>query len=140
MREKRFDLPIAERKCEEAMIRVLIVDDDPDARELLVEFVNGKGYKALAASDSREALHLVKEERPHVILLDHMMPGMTGLETLLAIRQVDAEVAIIMVTGVAQEELGQWALGIGACEFITKPLDLQHLDRVLALTTAMMLI
>jgi CheY-like chemotaxis protein len=121
------------------MIRVLIVDDDPASRELLVEFVTGQGHRALTASGGSEALCLVKAERPHVVLLDHLMPRMSGLETLLAIRQIDAEVAIVMVTGLGEEALGQRALGLGAYEFVTKPVDLKHLDRILTHATARML-
>lgn len=113
------------------MARVLIVDDDYMVRELLEAFVVSRGHEAFSAVDGPEAIRLVKEIRPHAILLDHMMPGMSGLETLQQIRAVDAETAVVMVTAVGQEELGQRALGYGAYDFVTKPVDLAYLERIL---------
>ncbi len=113
------------------MIRVLVVDDEPDAVELLREFLLGKGYEVLTASDGEEALHKLKEERPHLILLDVRMPKMSGLEVLKQIREIDHEAGVIMVTAVHDEETGRQALRIGAFDYITKPLDLKYLERVL---------
>jgi DNA-binding response OmpR family regulator len=68
------------------MPRVLIVDDEPDAVEFLRGFLTAKGYEVLAASNGENAQRRVKEERPHLILLDVRLPDMNGLEVL---RQVD---------------------------------------------------
>ncbi|MFI5339825.1 MAG: response regulator [Candidatus Methylomirabilales bacterium] len=113
------------------MLRVLVVDDEPDAVELLKEFLLGKGYEVLTASDGEEALHKLKEERPHLILLDVRMPKMSGLEVLKQIREIDHEVGVIMVTAVHEEETGRQALRMGAVDYITKPLDLKYLERVI---------
>jgi DNA-binding response OmpR family regulator len=113
------------------MARVLIVDDEPDAVELLREFLTAKGYEVLAASDGEEALHKVKEDRPHLILLDVRMPKMNGLEVLKQVREIDHEVGVIMVTAVNEEETGRQALKLGAFDYITKPLDFQYLERSL---------
>ena len=112
------------------MPRVLVVDDEPEAVELLREFLAAKGYEVLTASDGEEALCKVKEERPHLILLDVRMPKMDGLEVLKQIREIDREVGIIMVTAVNEEETGRQALQMGAFDYITKPLDLKYLERV----------
>ena len=64
------------------MPRVLIVDDEPHAVELLSEFLTAKDYEVITASNGEEALQKVKEERPHLILLDVCMPKMSGLEVL----------------------------------------------------------
>jgi len=113
------------------MPRVLVVDDEPDAVELLREFLAGKGYEVLTASNGEEALQKVKEERPHLILLDVRMPKVNGLEVLKRVREIDKEVGIIMVTAVNEEETGREALQLGAFDYITKPLDLKYLERSL---------
>ena len=113
------------------MPRVLIVDDEPHAVELLQEFLTGKGYEVVTASNGEEALRQVKEERPHLILLDVCMPKMSGLEVLRRVREIDQEVGIIMVTAVHEEETGRKALTMGAFDYITKPLDLKYLEQSL---------
>jgi len=113
------------------MPRVLVVDDEADAVELLQEFLREKGYEVLTASNGEEALQKVKEERPHAILLDIRMPKMNGLEVLRRVREIDHEVGVIMVTAINEEETGQQALQSGAFDYITKPLDFAYLERVL---------
>jgi len=120
------------------MPRVLVVDDEPDALELLQAFLEAKGYEVLTASDGEEALQKVKEERPHLMLLDVRMPKMTGLEVLKRVREIDREVGVIMVTAVNEEETGRQALQLGAFDYITKPLDLKYLERSLWVKITMM--
>ena len=113
------------------MPRILVVDDEPDAVELLQEFLEAKGYEVLTATSGEEALRTVREERPHLILLDVRMPGMNGLEVLRHVRQIDQEAGVIMVTAVSEEETGREALALGAFDYIVKPLDLAYLERSL---------
>ena len=113
------------------MPRILVVDDEPEAIELLQEFLVAKGYEVLTASSGEEAVQKVKEERPHLILLDVRMPKMNGLEALKRVREIDQEVGVIMVTAVNEEETGRQALQMGAFDYITKPLDLKYLERSL---------
>ncbi len=120
------------------MPRVLVVDDEPNARELLAEFLMGKGYEVLTASEGEEALRKVKEDRPHLILLDVRLPKMSGLEVLRRVREIDHEVGVIMVTAVNEEETGNQALQMGAFDYITKPLDFQYLERTLWVKLQMM--
>jgi DNA-binding response OmpR family regulator len=110
---------------------MLIVDDEPDAIELLSEFLTGKGYEVIAAYNGEEALKKVKAERPHLILLDIRMPGINGLEVLRQVRQIDQEVGVIVVTAVQEEETGRQALMLGAFDYIVKPLNLEYLERSL---------
>ena len=116
---------------EEAMPRVLVVDDEPNAVELLTEFLTAKGYEVIAASNGEEALRRLQEDRPHLILLDVRMPRMDGLEVLRRVREIDQAVGVIMVTAVHEEETGRRALQMGAFDYITKPLDLKYLEQSL---------
>ena len=111
--------------------RVLVVDDDPATVELLQDFLVSKGYEVRTASDGVEALRTVEEERPHLLLLDIMMPKIDGLEVLWQVKATDPTVGVIMVTGVNEEAIGQQAMALGAFDYIVKPLDLDYLERSL---------
>jgi len=118
--------------------RVLVVDDDPSAVELLQEFLTAKGYQVLTASNGAEALRKVKEERPHLVLLDVRMPKMDGLDVLRQLRAIDQTVGVIMVTAANEEETGRQAMALGAFDYITKPLDLPYLEQSLWYKISMM--
>ncbi len=118
--------------------RVLVVDDDPATVELLQEFLLAKGYEVLTASDGAEALRTVKAERPHLLLLDIMLPKLDGLEVLRQVKALDPTVGVIMVTGVNEEAIGRQAMGLGAFDYIVKPLDLPYLEQSLWYKLTMM--
>ena len=120
------------------MRKVLVVDDEPQAVELLEEFLTAKGYAVVEASGGEEALRRLKEERPHLMLLDIRMPVMDGLEVLRRAREIDREVGIVMVTAINEESMGREALRMGAYDYITKPLDFDYLERVLWVKIMMM--
>ncbi len=111
--------------------RVLVVDDDPNVQEILREFLSAKGYEVSKAGDGVEALRKVKEERPHLILLDIQMPKMDGLEVLRRLREIDKEVSVIMITSVNEQEIARKAMELGAFDYIVKPLDLPYLEQSL---------
>ena len=113
------------------MKKILVVDDEIAIRNLLKEFLNRKGYDVYTAPDGRTAIAEVKEIRPHIVLLDIMMPGMGGIDTLKEIRKIDPRVGVIMVTAIADEELGKRAIALGACDYITKPLNFDYLETAL---------
>jgi len=108
-----------------------MVDDEPQAVELLQALLTAKGLAVLTASDGEEALRKVKGERPHVIPLDVGIPKLSGLEVLMRVRELDPEVGGIMVASVVEPETGRQALQLGAFDHITKPLDLAELERSL---------
>ena len=113
------------------MKRILVVDDEIEVCNVLRDFLTVKGYEVYTASDGRSAVAKVKEIRPHIVLLDIMMPGMDGLETLKEIRKADPRVGVIMVTAIFDEELGKRAIELGAYDYITKPVSLDYLETVL---------
>jgi len=118
--------------------RVLVVDDDPNVQEILREFLSAKGYEIITAGDGAEGLRRVKEERPHLILLDIQMPKMDGLEVLRQLRQIDKEVSVIMITSVNEQEIARQAIELGAFDYIVKPLDLPYLEQSLWYKITMM--
>jgi len=113
------------------MKKILVVDDEIAICNLLKDFLTSKGYEVYTALDGQTAITKVKQERPHIVLLDIMMPGMDGIETLRAIKKVNPKVAVIMITAIADNELGLRTLELGAYDYICKPFELTYLEDVL---------
>jgi len=113
------------------MEKILVVDDEIEVCNALTEFLSIKGYQALAAQSGKEALLVVNEKQPHIVLLDIIMPGMSGIETLKEIKKIAPRTGVVMITAVTDEALGNKALKLGADDFITKPVDLDYLETVL---------
>ena len=109
--------------------RVLIVEDEPDIRELVVHHLNRDGYLVSAASSGEEALRLVQAVAPDLVLLDLMMPEMDGLEVCRRLRQDPATVSlpIVMLTAKGDEVDRVLGLEIGADDYIVKPFSPKEL-------------
>lgn len=106
---------------------VLIVDDDTLVGDLLVQFLTLRGYRAWSVKDGRDALQAVQERKPDLILLDIVMPGMSGIEVLQALRDREYPGGIIIMTGSHNEELLEDAWALGPQEVLVKPIDLERL-------------
>src|SRR5882672_3467186 len=104
---------------------ILVVDDHPDNRELLMRRLEREGFRVLGAESGPQALDKVKGGPVSLILLDVMMPGMNGIEVLQAVREDHSasELPVIMVTAKAQSDDVVEALGQGANDYVTKPID-----------------
>lgn len=111
------------------MSTVLIVDDDPTAREALVAILEGEGYELHLAQDGIRALQLLNQLQPDLILLDVMMPGMTGFEVCQRIRATPAlaEVPIILLTALDDPDSRLRGIESGADDFLSKPPDRREL-------------
>jgi CheY-like chemotaxis protein len=117
--------------------RVLVVDDNPNFRNMITEYLAGnRGYDVRVAASGEEALPLVPDFRPQVVLLDVRMPGIGGMGTLQQIRALYPDLAVVMVTGDEDLGLTRKALALGAADYVTKPFDLDHLDAVLTIYLA----
>jgi DNA-binding response OmpR family regulator len=104
---------------------ILVVDDSRDNRELLMRRLEREGYDVIGAEEGREALAVVEKGGVSLVLLDVMMPGMSGIEVLQALREKHpaAELPVVMVTARTQSDDVVEALGQGANDYITKPVD-----------------
>lgn len=111
--------------------RVLVVDDEPEMREVLAEYLQGKGFEVLQASDGEEALRQILEFRPHMVLLDILMPVLGGVETLRRIKALPQQTCVVMVSGIEDVETARRTLAIGAADYVRKPVDFRYLDSVL---------
>ena len=105
------------------MPRVLVVDDEPDVLLLCRLNLEQQGFEVLAASDGRTALELLGEERPDVVVLDLMMPGLSGYDVLEAIRGEEelGETPILVLTARSLQADRDRSAELGASAFLTKP-------------------
>lgn len=106
---------------------ILVVDDEPLVRDLLVQFLSLRGYRALGVKDGAEALSMVEQAPPDLILLDLVMPGMDGAEVLRQLRQREYTGGVIIITGSHDEDRLDEAWVMGPQEVIGKPVDLEQL-------------
>ena len=120
-------------------VRVLVVDDEPEICELLKQFLGDNGYEVHTALSGEESIGIVKSYSPHFILLDIMMPGLNGIETLAKIREVDKVAVVVMVTALHDITMARDAIEIGASDYITKPIDLKYLIDYIARASKEML-
>jgi len=110
--------------------KILTVDDEMGIDSFFYEFFTARNYEVLNAQSGKEAIEIVKKEKPRIVLLDIKMRGMDGIETLKKIKEIDKYVAVIMVTGVKDDDVAKRAAELGADDYITKPLSLEYLDKV----------
>jgi DNA-binding response OmpR family regulator len=111
--------------------RILIVDDEPSVREVLSEYFVDQGYDVATASGGAEALTMVEQRPPDLVLLDVRMTGIDGVETLRRIRAIAPKLSVIMVTANEDVGLARETLELGALDYVAKPFDFAYLERAI---------
>ncbi len=109
--------------------RILIVEDNAQNRLLMVDILTAHGFEVLEARDGREGIHLAKQDRPDLILLDMQMPVMDGMEAA-RILKADPDtraIKILAVTSFAMKGDRERILAVGVDEYIAKPIDTREL-------------
>ena len=110
---------------------VLVIDDDPATRELLARMLGKEGFRVLEAAGGEAGLALARSDRPDVITLDVLMPGLDGWGVLAALKSdpAIADIPVVMVTITDDRNLGY---SLGAAEYLTKPIDRSELGVILS--------
>jgi len=112
---------------------VLVVDDDAAMREFLEMFIADRGYRAVALGDPEQAIERFQRERPAAVILDMVFPGrMDGLDALAALKKIDRDVPVIVLSGHGSSATVVQAMKLGAADFVSKPCDRANLDAPLA--------
>lgn len=111
--------------------RILVVDDDPEVRALLIDYLHDKGFEALAVESGETALDRLSSLRPHLILLDILMPGLSGVETLQRLKALAPDTPVVIISGIGELKTARRTLALGATDYVTKPFDFAYLDCVL---------
>jgi DNA-binding response OmpR family regulator len=114
----------------EQTLSLVVADDDPDILQLLARRLSRRGYAVVTAADGRAALEAVRRTRPHAVILDRVMPGMSGEEVCGALKRdvLTASIPIVLLSAQASEREVVEGLRIGADDYLTKPFDLDELD------------
>jgi len=106
--------------------KILVVDDEPKITEVLIAYLKRESYVVISAHDGTKALHLARSEEPALIILDLMLPGLSGEEVLHQLRSEGSRVPVIMLTAKTALEDKVYGLAIGADDYIVKPFSPQE--------------
>jgi len=120
-----------------AMSKVLIVDDSPAQLFTLRQIVEQAGYQAMVADCGEQALEIASQEKPEVILMDIVMPGMSGYQATrrLSRNELTSNIPVIFVSTRSNETDRVWGLRQGAKDYVTKPINPETL--ITAISAAM---
>lgn len=111
-------------------MKLLIVDDEQEALDGMQGFFEAQGVKVMTAQGGHEAMALVRECQPKLIMLDIKMRGMDGREILRRAKAHDPGVAVIMVTGLSEDGLEEECLALGASHVLHKPVRIDQLQEI----------
>jgi len=111
--------------------KILVVDDEHLIRWSLEQSLKKQGYDVSQAASGEDALRLVREEHPDIVLLDIQLPGINGLDVLEKIKEHDEEIIVIMITALGVVETAVKAMRMGAHDYVSKPFNLDELSIVI---------
>lgn len=106
--------------------KVLIVDDQFGIRTLLNEVLQKEGYEIFQAANGLQALQIMKKHSPDLVLLDMKIPGMDGLEILEKLKEIDAEVRVLIMTAYGELDMIEKTKKLGALAHFSKPFDIDE--------------
>ena len=113
-------VPVSQPNSRRDRTRILVVDDDPVSLRYVRDILSKAGFDPVVTADPREALRFVKERKPHLILLDLMLPGSSGIDLMNDIFNV-ASVPIVFLSAYSQEDIVARAFDMGAADYVVKP-------------------
>jgi len=103
------------------MIKFLVVDDETGVSHQIKEFLIHRGYHAIATTNGPDAIALIKNEKPNIVVLDIIMEGMTGIDVLRQAKKINPKIRVIMLTAVGDDKTREICMDIGASAYIIKP-------------------
>ena len=133
------DLPPARRReatvrttlnLSTSAFRILVVDDEPAVAHTLRDYLADDGYDVEVALSGADAVESIARQRADLVLLDIMMPGMSGVEVLRRIKAIDSSIPVVMATANADEGLARSTLEMGAFDYLMKPFEFARLSEV----------
>ena len=107
------------------LARILVVDDEEMIQALLTELLTREGYQVTTASDGQQAVDLLERERFDLVITDLVMPGLNGIEVLMAAKRIDPRFPVVVMTGYPSVETVTRLIRLGAGDYITKPFNVE---------------
>jgi len=111
--------------------KIMIVEDNSGFSRVLKDEIENSGYEAIAVDNGVDALLRYLEGDIHLILMDVVMPKLSGIDALRIIRKIDPAAKVVIITGNPTDEMRKEAMNLGAVEFLTKPFSLKSLIEIL---------
>ncbi len=111
--------------------KILVVDDEPEVRQLMEHFLTDKGFNVRVAENGRQGLAALESFTPDLVLLDMHMPELDGIETLKQLARRSPAPPVIMVTVNDDVETTSRLLQLGAADYVPKPFDLDYLEQAI---------
>ena len=108
-------------------LNILVVEDGKSQREMLRDFLRKEGHTVGEAENGELAIQRVRERQYDLILLDYRMPGMDGMEVLRAVKGINPEIDVVIVTAEGTIDMAVEAMKAGALDYITKPIEFEEL-------------
>ena len=110
--------------------KILVADDEPSNRKILAQELVHKGFAVDTARGGKEALAKIESAPPDLVILDYMMPDMSGLDVLKELRKKGNDTPVILITAYGSVERAVEVMKAGAYDFITRPFDPDHIELV----------
>lgn len=111
----------------EQLVKILLIDDETEFTSALAERLRLRGYDATTTDDGESGIALIQKEDFNIIVLDLMMPGMSGLDTLQQTKKIKPDLPVILLTGHGSTKEGVEGMRLGATDYLMKPLDINDL-------------
>jgi len=114
-------------------IKILLIDDEGEFVSTLAERLELRGYAAKTSEDGESGISMIESEAFDIVILDLMMPGLSGLETLRQIKIINSKLPVILLTGHGSTKEGMEGMRLGAFDYLMKPLDISELINKISL-------
>lgn len=107
--------------------KILVVDDDPIARDVVFSVLSREGYKVFSAPDGFEAIDFLRREKVDLLITDLVMPGIDGIELIKSALKIDSDLATVIITAYGTLDSALKAIELGAYDYITKPFKIEEI-------------
>jgi len=112
---------------DQAKPRILVVEDDPLTRSVLIDALEFDAFEVIGAGDAGTALQQVSAEVPEVVILDLRLPGLNGMEALRKLKEIAPQIPVVILTGYGDVPSAVEAMRLGAYDFLTKPVETEKI-------------